>query len=69
MREVDVGTEADEARAWTISVTMTVAQAREVGRVLGERGVHGLFLDGEPADNLRKYAIWRRSQKGGEYDG
>lgn len=67
MKESEVGTELDVPHAWVIEIDeMTVAKARELGRVLAEHGLHGHFLDGELADHMREYAIWRQRQKGGE---
>lgn len=69
MRESDVGGAADVEHAWTISVdSMSVAKAREIGRVLAEHGVHGHFLDGTTATNINRYAKWRDEQrrKGGD---
>lgn len=67
MKESDVGTSADVPHAWVIEIdSMSVAKARELGRVLAEHGLSGHFLSGELADQLREYAKWRHEQKGGE---
>ena len=69
VRESEVGTEADVPHAWVISIdSMSIAKAREVGRILGQNDVHGVFLDGNMATNISRYAKWREAQrrKGGE---
>lgn len=67
MKESEVGTAADVPHAWVIEIdSMSVAKARELGRVLAEHGLSGHFLSGELADQLREYAKWRHQQKGGE---
>lgn len=72
MREQDVGTERDVPHAWVIEIDeMSVAKAREIGRVLAQHGIHGHFLDGDLATNMREYAKWRQRQrmKGGDGNG
>lgn len=67
MKESEVGTAKDVPHAWVIEIDeMTVAKARELGRVLAEHGLTGHFLSGELADQMREYAKWRQQQKGGD---
>lgn len=66
MNENEVGTASDVPGPWVIQVdSMNVEQARELGKVLGERGITGRFMAGEIADHMRDYAKIRHS-KGGE---
>ena len=65
VKESEVGTEADVPHAWVISIdSMSIAKAREIGRILGQNGVHGHFLDGSMATNINRYAKWRQAQRG-----
>ncbi len=66
MREQDVGTERDVSHTWVIQVEATVAGARELGRILGERGYDGRFIDGDIAGLARDGAKWRRMMRGGD---
>lgn len=66
MKENEVGTATDVPGPWVIQVdSMNVAQARELGKVLGERGITGRFMAGEVTDHMRDYARIRHA-KGGE---
>ena len=66
MREQDVGTERDLSHTWVIQVEATVAGARELGRILGERGYDGRFIDGDIAGLARDGGKWRRMMRGGD---
>ena len=67
--ESDVGGERDARHPWVIEVELSVAEARELGGILGKHGFTGKFIDGDIADLSRDGAKWRRAQKGGDEDG
>lgn len=54
-------------RKWVIEITqeLTCSQACDLGKVLGESGYTGRFLDGDVASLARDGAKWRRLKKGG----
>lgn len=64
-----MGTGADVPHVWVIEVETTVSGARALGKVLGEQGFTGTFIDGDIAGLVRDGARWRRMMKGGEADG
>ena len=64
MKENEVGTAKDLPGPWVVQVdSMTIQQARELGKVLGERGITGRFMAGEVAEHMMEYA---KIRKGGE---
>ena len=69
VKETEVGTEKDVPHVWVIEVFASIADARRIGRVLGENGLTGKFIDGDIAGLARDGAKWRRMMKGGEADG
>lgn len=67
VKENDVGGAGDVPCAWVIQIdSMTVAKAREIGRLLGQHGVTGRFVAGEIAENMREFAKIRKQMQGGE---
>lgn len=67
--ESDVGGDRDVRHLWVIEVDLSVAEARELGGILGKHGFTGKFIDGDIAGLARDGAKWRRLQKGGDNDG
>ena len=58
-------------QTWVIEITqpMTVEEACELGRKLGECGYTGHFHTGDVAGMVRDGAKWRQLQKGGGENG
>ena len=50
MSENDVGKDLDAPHPWMVYLpAMTVAEARDLGRAIAEKGFHGRFIDGDEA--------------------
>lgn len=66
VKESEVGTEKDVPHVWVIEVVASIAGARKLGRVLGENGFTGKFIDGDIAGLARDGARYRKMMEGGE---
>jgi hypothetical protein len=66
VKENEVGTEKDVPHVWVIEVVTSIAGARKLGKVLGENGFTGKFIDGDIAGLARDGALFRKLKGGDE---